>query len=222
MDLWLSFIFSGFWLCQRNAIIFFIDTDFLAIILGIIWTVGPLKRGQLGSCSEAPVTICPLMLRNIAENKSIRCFFFFLYKAMSRTFPSVFFFLVRFRLVVYNIQHFSLKGVDKKKLNIHFWPWIWVLVIFGCRFGLSMTFEAANKKSSNISSLTVHMPAFLKPLWASVVGTDSLYAVETISLLVSLSSAFLEKCWSSHHGMIPLAHNVTTYLRFDVMHGLRW
>ena len=65
-----------------------------------------------------------------------------------------------------------------------------------------MIFKGTNKKSSNMSSLTVHMPAFVKPLWAFVVATAFLYAVETVSLSVSFSSAFLEKCRNSHHGMI--------------------
>jgi hypothetical protein len=62
-----------------------------------------------------------------------------------------------------------------------------------------MIFEGANKMSSSISSLTVHMPAFVKPLRAFVVTTAFLYAVETISLRVSFSSAFLEKRRNSHH-----------------------
>ena len=76
-----------------------------------------------------------------------------------------------------------------------------------------MIFEVANKKSSNISSLTVHMPTFVKPLWELVVATASLYAVETVSLSVSFSSAFLEKCRNSHPGMIPLARKITKHFK---------
>jgi hypothetical protein len=189
------FYISGLWLCQRNVAILFIDTNFL---LGIIWTVRLFKTGPLGSCPVGPVTIYPLMSPNISENKNVRCFFLF-----------------------YN-THFSFKSYWQTKYNIPFWSWIYPLVIFGCRLSLSMIFEGENKKSSSISSLTVHMSAFVKPLWAFVVATAFLYAVETISLRVSFSSAFLEKRRNSHHGIIPLARKITTYLRFYVVRWLRW